>query len=502
MPHDPRAELETLIRARYPVILVVSWEEERVEAALADIGRRRGKKLLSWTSSRGLHTPSEGLDTPGRAYPATTAKPLEALDEVLRQVDPALFLFKDLHPFMDDPVVVRKVRDLARHLRSSPRTLLLLSPRMEIPPDLEKDVAVVDFGLPHREDLEALLDRMVEGVAGSGQVQVHLPPPVRDKIVSAARGLTLTEAENALARTLIERGRLGEEEVERILEEKKGVLRKTGILEYYDAREPLEDVGGLAGLKEWVRKRAGAFSREARQFGLPPPKGMLLLGVQGCGKSLCARAVSRAWNLPLLRLDVGRLFGSLMGSSEANVRRATSLAETLAPDILWIDEIDKAFAGSRSGEMDGGTSARVFGTLLTWLQEKTAPVFVVATANQIANLPPELLRKGRFDEIFFVDLPEAAERRDILQIHLRRRGRDPERFDVEALAAEAEGFSGSEIEQAVISGLYDAYDLGRDLETEDVRHALGQAVPLSTMLREDLQALRAWCRGRARPASV
>lgn len=500
MPHDPRAELETLIRARYPVLLVVSWEEERVEAALQEVGRRRGKKLLFWSASRGLHTPSEPLDTSARAYPGTTAKPSEALDEVARHVEPALFLFKDLHAFMEDPVVVRKVRDLAHHLRSTPRTLVLLSPRMEIPPDLEKDVTVVDFGLPRAEDLEALLDRMVEGV--EGQVQVHLPPPVRDKIVSAARGLTLSEAENALARTLIERGRLGEDEVERILEEKKGIIRKTGILEYYDAREPMEDVGGLAGLKEWVRKRAGAFSREARQFGLPPPKGMLLLGVQGCGKSLCARAVSRVWNLPLLRLDVGRIFGSLMGSSEANVRRAMALAETLAPDILWIDEIDKAFAGSRSGEMDGGTSARVFGTLLTWLQEKTAPVFVVATANQIANLPPELLRKGRFDEIFFVDLPDLEERRDILRIHLRRRSRDPERFDLDGLAAATEGFSGSEIEQAVISGLYDAYDQRRDLETGDLRHALGQTVPLSMMLREDLQALREWCRGRARPASA
>jgi SpoVK/Ycf46/Vps4 family AAA+-type ATPase len=261
-------------------------------------------------------------------------------------------------------------------------------------------------------------------------------------------------------------------------------------------------VGGLAGLKDWLRKRALAFSDQARAFGLPAPKGMLLLGVQGCGKSLCAKAVASQWQLPLLRFDMGRMFGSLVGSSEENARRAISVAESVAPAILWVDEIDKAFAGlSSSGATDAGTTARVFGTFLTWLAEKTAAVFVVATANDISHLPPELLRKGRLDEIFFVDLPAAEERAEIFRIHLARRGRDPEQFDLAALAAQSEGYSGAEIEQAVISGLFEAFAQKSELTPGHVREALRQAVPLSKTMSEQITALRQWAEGRARNAS-
>jgi SpoVK/Ycf46/Vps4 family AAA+-type ATPase len=261
-------------------------------------------------------------------------------------------------------------------------------------------------------------------------------------------------------------------------------------------------VGGLEVLKEWLRKRVRAFGDEARAFGLPEPRGLLLVGVQGCGKSLVARAVASAWRMPLLRLDVGRLFASLVGSSEENLRNAIKVAENVAPVVLWVDEIEKGLSGSQSsGFSDGGVSARVFVTLLTWLQEKTAPAFVVATANRIEQLPPELLRKGRFDEIFFIDLPALPERREIFAIHLAKRGRDPARFDLESLARRAEGFSGAEIEQAVVSGLYDAFAEGGQLEQRHVERAVSESLPLSTTMREEIGRVREWARARTRPAS-
>jgi SpoVK/Ycf46/Vps4 family AAA+-type ATPase len=287
-----------------------------------------------------------------------------------------------------------------------------------------------------------------------------------------------------------------------VLAEKQQIIRKSGLLEYYTTEESFATVGGLDSLKEWLRKRALAFCPEARAFGLPAPKGILLLGVQGCGKSLCAKAVSTLWQMPLLRFDVGRMFGSYVGSSEENIRRAISLAESVAPAVLWVDEIDKAFAGSQAAAVsDSGTAARVFGTFLTWLSEKTAPVFVVATANAISHLPPELLRKGRLDEIFYVDLPSVEERRDVFAIHLRKRRRAPDSFDLESLLAASQEFSGAEIEEAVISALYDAFAEGEDLATDHVLAALRQTVPLAHTMSEQINELREWAKGRARQAS-
>jgi SpoVK/Ycf46/Vps4 family AAA+-type ATPase len=275
------------------------------------------------------------------------------------------------------------------------------------------------------------------------------------------------------------------------------------LLEYYAASETISDVGGMGVLKDWLLKRAVAFTEQARAFGLPAPKGVLLLGVQGCGKSLCAKAVSSAWELPLLRFDMGRMFNSLVGSSEENVRKAIAVAESVAPAILWVDEIDKAFAGAQgSGATDGGTTARVFGTFLTWLSEKTTPVFVVATANDISQLPPELLRKGRLDEIFFVDLPTEEERAEIFRIHIARRGRKPDDFDINALVAASEHFSGAEIEEAIISALYDAFYAEHDLTTDDIQQTMHQTVPLSKTMDEHLSRLRSWAEGRARHASI
>jgi SpoVK/Ycf46/Vps4 family AAA+-type ATPase len=275
------------------------------------------------------------------------------------------------------------------------------------------------------------------------------------------------------------------------------------LLEYYPATETIDQVGGLGVLKDWLRKRTVAFTDEARAFGLPPPKGILLLGVQGCGKSLCAKAVSSLWQLPLLRFDIGRMFGSFVGSSEENIRKAIAVADSVAPAVLWVDEIDKAFSGSQSsGISDAGTAARVFGTFLTWLSEKSTAVFVVATANDISHLPPELMRKGRLDEIFFVDLPSNQEREQIFRIHLAKRGRTPADFHLQALTEASENFSGAEIEQAIISALYDAFSASSPLATKDILLALRQAVPLATTMAEHIDQLRRWAEGRARSASA
>jgi len=288
-----------------------------------------------------------------------------------------------------------------------------------------------------------------------------------------------------------------------VFAEKQQIIRKSGLLEYYATAESFAQIGGLSVLKDWLNKRSLAFTSDARAFGLPPPKGILMLGVQGCGKSLCAKAVSTQWQLPLLRFDMGRMFGSLVGSSEENVRRAISVAESVAPAILWVDEIDKAFAGSQgSGASDGGTTARVFGTFLTWLSEKTVPVFVVATANDISQLPPELLRKGRLDEIFFVDLPSLEERMEIFRIHLARRHRPTEQFDLHALAEASRDCSGAEIEEAINSALYDAFSEQSDITTESVLATLSQTVPLARTMDEQISRLRSWAEGRARNASV
>lgn len=494
-------EIEILVRARYSILYIVSWEEERVEACLAEVAARRGKQLVCWSCVRGLYNPADSLSAECRTLVSGSTDPLVALDSVLKRREPAVYLFKDFHAHLTNTTVVRKLRETAQILRSSPKTLVIVSHVQTIPPELEKDITIVDFHLPRLPELGALFDQIVGEVHKAGRLQEVPDEATREQLLHAAQGLTLREAENAIARTLIVRGRLSLDEVQLVLDEKKRAIRKTGILEYIDERKGLDEVGGLEALKDWVRKRLVAFTDQARSFGLPPPKGVLLLGVQGCGKSLCAYAISQLWHLPLLRLDVGRIFSGLIGSSEENIRKAITTAESVAPAVLWIDEIEKAFAGTRGADSDAGTSSRVFGTFLTWLQEKKEPVFVIASANSIANLPPELLRKGRFDEIFFVDLPSQKERREIFDIHLKLRQRDSALFNLDYLSDISDGYSGSEIEQAVIAALYDAFDLGRDLVTEDIAKVLQQTVPLSSTLREEIAYARNWATSRARRAS-
>ncbi len=490
-PSKADSEISILIRARYPVIYVVSWEERRVEDAIREIAAS-GKKIYTWSATQGLR--------PQPSIGGAAASTLAAFEYVEKSTEDAIFVFRDLHPHLNDSVTVRRLRDLAAALKNSRKTIVILSPVLRIPAELEKDVAVVDYVLPTYDDLGELLDLVVDKMKRDGQnVDVDLQPEQREQVLKAAQGLTLTEAENVFARSLVETKTL---DVASILSEKEQIIRKSGLLEYYPASEGFADVGGLDSLKDWLAKRRNGFTQKARDFGLPEPKGILLLGVQGCGKSLSCKAVASLWGLPLLRLDVGKIFSGLVGSSEQNIRRAIQVAESVAPVVLWMDEMEKGFAGVQSSPFsDAGTTSRVFATFVTWLQEKTAPVFVVATANDVSMLPPELLRKGRFDEIFFVDLPDVSERKEILRIHLKKRKRDPEKFDPDAFAAVSNGFSGAEIEQAVVSALFDAFAQGSELTNDHLLSAVRETVPISVTMAEQIGGLRAWAQDRARPAS-
>src|SRR5262245_44291314 len=499
-----QAEIETLIRARYPILYVISSEEMRVQHLVVEIAKKRQKKVFEWSYSTGIVPAGTSIQSQKHRN-AATKDPLMALDQVIEQVEPAIFIFKDFHPFLtkNNFAVTRKLKEIALHLKNSFKTIVLVSPVLEIPTELEKEMTVLNHPLPSREDLTALLDKIVADVKQFKQVRIELDERGRERLLQAALGLTIGEAENVFAKIIVKDERLSVDAVHEVFAEKQQIIRKSGLLEYYATNESFENVGGMAVLKDWLNKRAVALTAEARAFGLPAPKGILMLGVQGCGKSLCAKAVSNLWQLPLLRFDMGRMFGSLVGSSEENVRRAIAVAESVAPAILWVDEIDKAFAGSQgSGATDGGTTARVFGTFLTWLSEKTAPVFVVATANDISHLPPELLRKGRLDEIFFVDLPSKEERAEVFQIHLNKRGRDATQFDLDALVDATKDFSGAEIEEAIISALYDAFYAGEQLTTQHIQSVLGQTVPLARTMDEQINRLGSWADGRARNASL
>lgn len=489
-------EAEALIRARYPIIYAITWEEARLERDLLEVAQRLKKELLCWTITVGFRRLPDGKPEGG------TTDPLRALTYVLECKDNCLFLLKDFDPYLSDPTLVRRLRDVARELKASYKSVLIVSPVMRIPEHLEKDVTVLDYDLPGSDDIRLLLDRIIDQVKTNPRITVDVTEADKELLVNAALGLTAQEAENVFARAIVADSALTVDDVAIVLSEKQQIIRKSGLLEFYASEEQFADVGGMELLKDWLRKRGHAFSERARQFGLPYPKGVLLLGVQGCGKSLCAKAVSGLWNLPLLRLDVGALFSGIVGSSEQNVRRAVRVAESISPCILWLDELEKGFSGVKSSDTsDSGTTARVFGSFIQWMQEKTKPVFVIATANDVQALPPELLRKGRFDEIFFVDLPSEPERADIFAIHLRKRQRDPEQHDLPALAQAADGFSGAEIEEAVISALYDAFDEERELIQEDLVANIHGTVPLSTTMRERLQELRLWAQTRARMAS-
>jgi SpoVK/Ycf46/Vps4 family AAA+-type ATPase len=401
-----------------------------------------------------------------------------------------------LHLVQTDPLLIRRIKDLLRLAKANGHTLLLLlGCRLPLPPELEHEITRIEFQLPDTRRLATVLD----GILKSARLK-PLPEDIREAALHSALGLTSTEAENAFALSVVETATIHPPVVAR---EKARALKQGGLLEVIPAHTSLQDIGGLGLLKQWLTRRAGAFSRHARTYGLPAPKGLLIVGIPGTGKSLTAKATAGAFGLPLLRLDMGRVFGGIVGQSEANLRSVIQTAEAIAPCVLWIDEIEKGFSGGQSGgSTDGGTSSRIFGSFLSWMQEKTQPVFVVATANDISKLPPEFLRKGRFDELFFVDLPDPAERTRIWEIVITRHQRHPRDFDPAALAAATEGFTGAEIEAAFIDALYEAYAETREPTARDLQQAITRTVPLARLMEDRISALRHWARGRAREATA
>ncbi|MBI3268453.1 MAG: AAA family ATPase [Planctomycetes bacterium] len=512
-------EIVLHVKARYPILYLVSYEEERAQRLLRELGSRLAKRVYFWTASEGFSeraVPADDATPAGRPAAAPlafgapqpssdekTRFPVGALEYVVQSAERAIFVLQDFHPFLEEAKVVRLLRDVCATLKRSFKTLIFLSPVLKVPEELAKDVTVLDLPLPDAQELSGLLRTFLDSLRNDSRFQIDLDQGLFERVVKAALGLTESQAGNVFQKALVKDRRFSVEDLPLIIGEKKQIIRKTGILEYFDPDAGLADVGGLDELKRWLLSRREAFSDRAREYGLPPPKGLLLLGVQGCGKSLTAKAIASTWRLPLLRLDVGAIFASFIGQSEANMRRAIATAEGLAPVILWLDEVEKGFSGmGGSGSTDGGTATRVFGTFLTWLQEKTKPVFVVATSNEIRNLPPEMLRKGRFDEIFFIDLPSLEERAQILSIHLEKRRRRPAVFGVEELAHAMDGMSGAEIEEALVSAMYASFAENREVEGRDVLRAVRDSVPLSHTMREEIGALREWARERARPASA
>jgi AAA+ superfamily predicted ATPase len=496
--HAVLAEIDTLIRARYPVLYLLTHEESRLEGLISGIASKQSKPLYVWTSSQGLRQFKEASSI--ELDRAELRAPLDVLKHIQSTNDAAIFLLKDFHSYLDDQQVIRHLRDAASELKGTYKTILIASPRLNLPVELEKDVTLIDVPLPDARELFELLKSVYTAVGQKKRDAVKLTTEEGWALVRAAQGLTLAEAENAFAKAVVNDGVLSVNDVALILKEKQQIIRKSGILEFYPADAQLGEVGGLRNLKHWLSVRGKAFTSQASSFGLPAPKGVFLLGAPGCGKSLTAKAVANTWQMPLLRLDFGKIFSGLVGSSEENMRRALKVAESVAPAVLWIDEIEKGLAGGSSGVTDGGTGARVFGTFLTWMQEKTAQVFVVATANRIDALPPELLRRGRFDEIFFMDLPQADSRAEIISIHLKKRNRKLETFDLKALVAASDGFSGAEIEHLIVEGMFSAFHENRDLTTQDILQAVKDTVPLSVTYAEELTRIRQWSETRARSA--
>ncbi len=488
-------ELNILIQAQYPLIYLVTAEEDRAEKEIAAISqmKQQPRKLYVWTLTHGMVEHGQA-----RTTQHNTISPEAAIEWTTRHKEPAIFVFKDLHPFKDSAAVTRWLRDAIASFQGTQKVIILMSPIQQIPIELEKEVVVLDFALPSLGELDRVLSHQLDKTR-----QNRLSNEGREKLLKASLGLTQDEAEKVYRKAHVKRGKITEAEVDIVLSEKKQLIRRNGILEFIEEDETIDAVGGLEELKGWLVQRSGAFSERARTYGLPQPKGMLILGVPGCGKSLIAKTTSRLWGLPLLRLDMGRVYdGSMVGRSEANLRGALKTAESISPAILFIDELDKAFSGAGSGDSDGGTSSRIFGSFLTWMQEKTSPIFVMATANRIEKLPGEFLRKGRFDEIFFVDLPTQSEREAVFRIHLSKRNRDLERFDLEQLSKVADGFSGAEIEQALIAAMYDAFAQNREFTQLDIIAAIKATLPLSRTMTEQVTALRDWARQRARPAAA
>jgi SpoVK/Ycf46/Vps4 family AAA+-type ATPase len=503
-------KLSHLLRARFPYIYIATYEETRATKFIKKIVTDEKqikfvREVFVWTQASGLKNDEKTI--------ANTTNPTKLIEFIEKYDKDSLFILYDFHVFFGnkqrpaEPGIVRALRDLIPTLKSNNirKNIIFISPELNIPDTLQKEIAIYDFSLPKLDEIKDHLNKMI---MTNNRINVsNLQEEDKEKLCKAALGLTMQEAENAFALAMVNNGKLDKDDINIILEEKMQVIRKTGMLEYVETDLSLKDIGGLDNLKKWLLKRNNSWSERAKKYCIPAPKGVLVTGVPGCGKSLTAKAMSKIWQLPLLRLDIGKIFSGIVGSSEENMRKAIKTVESVAPAILWVDEIEK---GLNSSSNDSGVSSRIFGTFLTWMQEKTAPVFVIATANNIDKLPPELLRKGRFDEIFFVDMPTLKEREEIFKVHLERRLKDEEVCTeikpndtelITKLATITEGFIGSEIEQVVISALCDAFFENRALKFNDFEKAIKNTVPLSQTQKEQILAIRNWANVRAVSAS-
>lgn len=481
-------ELSLRLQARSCLILVVSREEERVANLLAEACLEVNAGLVQWDVAGGFTTRM------GPGLEANAPDPRKALEAIKasRQVKRAVFL-PDFHDLWTNPQLKRMLKSLAHDLRQGRTTLVVTLPSRAIPEELVDEAVVLELPPPDRDELDKLLTAITSGC------RVELTPLGRDKLLTAALGLTMAQARRVFAKAIVNDGVLDDRDIELVQQEKRQIIRESGALEFLPPLADAAWVGGLDVLKDWLRLRERAFTAEAREYGLPAPKGVALVGIPGTGKSLTAKMVAALWKVPLLRLDVGALFGGLMGQSEERTRQALALAETVAPCVLWIDEIEKA---TQANELGTGTTQRVIGTILTWMQEKTAPCFVVATANDVSKIPAELMRRGRFDELFFLDLPTHGERRQIFSVHLQQRHRLSADYDLERLAAASQGLVGAELEQAIIEAMYTAFHQDREFTTDDIVRALERLVPLSVSCRETVEYLRGWLQeGRAQSAS-
>lgn len=500
-------DFTNLVNAGFPYIYIPSYEEDRFLKSIKKIIENRElikheRKMYTWTQTDGLVNYYDNNKI------NNTTEPISAISNIVKSNENAIYILKDFHVYFGgdrnskpDYAVIRKLRDILPILKANRKTIIFLSPKLVIPCDMEKEISVLDFELPNAEEIKKLLEELLEGLKAEN---VRLTEDEKILLSRSALGLTMQEAENAFCRAIVNLKGMNVNAISIIHEEKNQVVKKTGVLEFVKSNLNIEDIGGLNNLKKWLIRRNNSWSEKAKQYNLPAPKGVLITGVPGCGKSLTAKAMSAIWGLPLLKLDMGKIFGGIVGSSEENMRKAIATAEAVSPSILWVDEIEKGFSGLKSNG-DSGTSARVFGTFLTWMQEKTKPVFVIATANDISSLPPELLRKGRFDEIFFVDLPTKKEREQIFKLHIEKRIAESsinheivvDEETCNELANLTQGYVGAEIEQIVISAMYEAFYKDRGLKKDDIIKAIKETVPLSSTQKEQIIGLRSWAKERA-----
>ncbi|MBW4519527.1 MAG: AAA family ATPase [Scytolyngbya sp. HA4215-MV1] len=494
-------EIQTLILSFHPVIVIETVEEERVHTLLKAVTQDMNLSLFEWSITRGLvRSPgsyhaqwTNEYAPPGTIKPTdveNTGDPLKMLQHIENMSLKAMFWLKDFDKHLEDATIARQFREVAEQFSQSVSAMVLTGHNITLPPEIAHDVVYYDLKLPGRDELQKVVTEVLRSLRVKNRLQAEPVELEMKEIVQALTGMTLKQTRQVIAYAVTDDGKLTIEDVSKILQRKAQIIQSGGVLEYFPADEKTLNLGGFAGLKRWLANAKMGFSAQAQEWNLKPPRGILVVGIQGCGKSLAAKTIAQMWRLPLLKLDAGRLYDKYVGESEKNFRQAIALAESMAPAVLWIDEIEKSFTTS-NGDSDGGLSRRMFGSFLTWMQEKSQDVFVVATANDISQVPPELFRKGRFDEVFFVDLPNEQERGIILQTHLLQRKQSPRQFDFSALIHATEGFSGAEIEQAVITALYAALHHNKPLDTALLLETIKSTVPLSIARREEVQRLRA-----------